>query len=140
MVDHTRQLLAGQTAQVINEFRALAAAATTSAKQRAQLEKTANYFERNRPFMDYATYLAHGWPIASGVIEGACRHFVKDRCELSGMRWSLTGAEQLLQLRAIAENDDWEAYHALRKRQRHERLYDLPYPGPASLEGLALAA
>jgi hypothetical protein len=140
MVSHTRQLLTGQTQAVIDEFRERAADPATQTKLRAQLEKTANYFERNLPFMDYAAYLAHGWPIASGVIEGACRHFVKDRCELSGMRWSLTGAEQLLRLRAVAENDDWDAYHAFRKRQRHQRLYSLPFPQTDSLDSLALAA
>ena len=78
--------------------------------------------------MDYPTYLANGWPIASGVIEGACRHFVKDRCELSGMRWHQTGAENLLRLRAVSENDDWDEYHAFRRRQRHLRLYRTPVP------------
>jgi len=53
-----------------------------SKRKRTQLIKTANYFERNLPFMDYPTYLSNGWPIASGVIEGACRHFVKDRCAI----------------------------------------------------------
>jgi hypothetical protein len=138
MVRHTRQMLSGETPAIIEEFRTLAAQPATTTKQREQLEKTANYFERNLPYMDYATYLARGWPIASGVIEGACRHFVKDRCELSGMRWSLTGAEQLLSLRAVAENDDWEAYHTYRKRKRHERLYDQPYPLASPVEMLAL--
>jgi hypothetical protein len=139
MIQHTRQVLSGETRAVIEEFRTLAAEPTTTTRQREQLNKTANYFERNLRYMDYATYLAHGWPIASGVIEGACRHFVKDRCELSGMRWSLTGAEQLLRLRAVVENDDWEAYHAYRKRKRHARLYDQPYPSLPSSEMLALA-
>ena len=140
MIQRTRQLLSSETESLIEELRTLMALPPTSATQRVQLKKTANYFERNLAYMDYATYLARGWPIASGVIEGACRHFVKDRCELSGMRWSLTGAERLLHLRAVAENDDWEAYHAFRKRKRHERLYHLPYPASESLEGLALAA
>ena len=138
MIQHTRQLLAGQTRAVIAEFRDLAAQPPAKAHQREQLTKTANYFERNLPYMDYPTYLAHGWPIASGVIEGACRHFVKDRCELSGMRWSLQGAERLLRLRAVAENNDWEAYHTYRKRQRHKRLYNQPYPQLAAAELLAL--
>jgi hypothetical protein len=84
--------------------------------------------------MDYNTYLKRGWPIASGVIEGACRHFVKDRCELSGMRWTQTGVENLLRLRAVAENGDWDEYHQFRKRQRHTRLYDQPYPEQLALE------
>jgi hypothetical protein len=110
----------------------------TSTAQRKQLEKTANYFERNLPYMDYPTYLANGWPIASGVIEGACRHFVKDRCELSGMRWSQTGAESLLRMRAIAENGDWDAYHSFRKAQRHIRLYEKPTPASTSIEAQAM--
>ena len=87
---------------------------------------------------DYPTYLANGWPIASGVIEGACRHFVKDRFELSGMRWNQQGAENLLRLRAVAENDDWDAYHIFRKQQRHVRLYNSPFSNQVVLEVQAL--
>ena len=109
-----------------------------TAKQRTQLQKTAKYFQRNLPYMDYATYLKHGWPIASGVIEGACRHFVKDRCELSGMRWTQIGVENLFRLRAVAENGDWDDYHQFRKRQRHSRLYGKSYPELIPLEMQAL--
>lgn len=123
MKHHTLQLLSGKTKQLIVEFRKLAKQPQTRKSTRAQLLVTANYFERNLPYMDYSTYLAHGWPIASGVIEGACRHLVKDRCELSGMRWSQSGAENLLRLRAVSENDDWDQYHVYRKQQRHLRLY-----------------
>jgi hypothetical protein len=135
----TLHMLSGKTKQVIAEFRRLAQEPKRSASQREKLIKTANYFERNLPYMDYPTYLAKGWPIASGVIEGACRHFVKDRFELSGMRWTQDGAENLLHLRAVAENGDWDAYHDFRKRQRHTRLYDIPFPNQDALEVLALA-
>lgn len=138
MKDHTLQILAGQTQQVIAEFQRLVAADETQSAQRTQLNKTANYFERNLPYMNYQTYLANGWPIASGVIEGACRHFVKDRCERSGMRWSQAGAENLLLLRAVAENDDWDAFHDFRRRKRHTRLYGTPFPGKPALENQAL--
>ena len=84
-------------------------------------------------------YLANGWPMASGVIEGACRHLVKDRMELSGMRWTQEGAEQLLHLRSVAENGEWDAYHHFRRRQRHTRLYHLPFPGQGGPEEHALA-
>jgi len=120
---HTLQLLSGQTKQLIAEFRLLAKQPKTSKRKCTQLLKTANYFERNLTFMDYPTYLSNGWPIASGVIEGACRHFVKDRCELSGMRWLQSGAENLLRLRAVAENNDWDDYQTYRKLHRHQRLY-----------------
>jgi hypothetical protein len=138
MAEHTLHMLSGQTEQVIAEFRQLAQDTHTTSAKRTQLTKTANYFERNLPYMDYPTYLAQGWPIASGVIEGACRHFVKDRCELSGMRWSQAGAENLLRLRAAAENEDWDAYHDFRKSQRHTRLYGLPLLTHPALERQAL--
>ena len=138
MAEHTLHMLSGQTEQIIAEFRRLAQDTHTTAARRAQLIKTANYFERNLPYMDYPTYLARGWPIASGVIEGACRHFVKDRCELSGMRWSQAGAENLLRLRAVAENEDWDAYHDFRRSQRHSRLFGLPLLTQPVLERQAL--
>lgn len=138
MSSQTLRMLSGETEQLIAEFRQLAQDSQNTSAQREQLIKTANYFERNLPYMDYPTYLANGWPIASGVIEGACRHFVKDRFELSGMRWNQQGAENLLRLRAVAENDDWDAYHAFRRQQRHIRLYNSPFPNQAAMEIQAL--
>jgi hypothetical protein len=138
MKARTLQLLSGQTEQLIAAFRSLANKPKLSIAKRTQLLKTANYFERNLLFMNYPVYLSKGWPIASGVIEGACRHFVKDRCELSGMRWLQTGAENLLRLRAVAENDDWEDYHLYRKQQRHLRLYKTRNICPEPIESQSL--
>ena len=98
------------------------------------LTKVANYFARNAAYMHYDQYLAHGSPIASGVIEGACRHLVKDRCELSGMRWTKAGVENLLRLRAVAENDDWDAYRRFFQQQRQQRLYGVPAPAKTCLK------
>ena len=134
----TLKMLSCETKQVITDLRNLAQAPKTTKAQREQLEKTANYFERNLPYMAYDDYLAKGWPIASGVIEGACRHLVKDRFELSGMRWTQEGAENLLRLRAVAENGDWDDYHQFRKQQRHLRLYTFPFPSQETLEDQAL--
>jgi hypothetical protein len=133
------ELLAGQGAAVSTELRRRASLAETTATQHALLTQVANYFDRNAPFMHYDQYLAHGWPIASGVIEGACRHLVKDRCELSGMRWTTAGVENLLRLRAVAENDDWVAYRRFYQQQRHQRLYGVPGPAANTLETQALA-
>jgi hypothetical protein len=130
MADHTLKILSGQTEQVIASFQQMAQDQQYTTPQRTPLEKTAPYFPRNLPYMAYDTYLKRGWPIASGVIEGACPHFVKDRCELSGMRWTQTGVENLFRLRAVAENEDWDEYHHFRPRQRHTRLYHQPYPEP----------
>jgi hypothetical protein len=127
VTDQTRLLLNNRVEQLIDHLRQLAASSTISHKQK-QLNKIANYLEKNKAFMQYATYLQRGWPIASGVIEGACRHFVKDRLELSGMRWSYDGAESMLHLRAVAINDDWDDYHQYRKQCRQQRLYNCDWP------------
>lgn len=133
---HTSTLLNGQAQALATHFRQLAQEKGRTAGQRKILQKVARYYEHNQAYMDYATYLQQGWPIASGVIEGVCRHFVKDRLELSGMRWSLAGAENLLHLRAVAENDDWQAYHRFRKQQRQQRLYQSAWPQEFPLPSL----
>jgi hypothetical protein len=135
----TLDLLAGHVLQVITELRRLANLAAATTTQRTVLTKLANYFERNTPYMHYDQYLANGWPIASGVIEGACRHLVKDRCELSGMRWTKDGVENLLRLRAVAANGDWAAYQRFHQEQRYQRLYHVPCPAQDLLENQVLA-
>ena len=74
---------------------------------------------------EYDEYLAAGYPIGSGVVEGACRHLVKDRMEQTGMRWRIEGAQAILNLRAIYVNDDWAPFHAARIQAEQHKLY--PY-------------
>ncbi len=96
--------------------------------QQASLTHVSAYLDRNRPFMDYQRYLALGWPIGTGVVEGACRHLVKDRFELSGMRWSLAGAQTLLDGRSVAFNNAWDDFQRFRRQQSHLERYHAPYP------------
>lgn len=58
--------------------------------------------------MKYNEYLKNGYPIATGIIEGACRYLVKDRMEITGARWGLKGAEAILKLRAIKISGDFQ--------------------------------
>jgi hypothetical protein len=88
-----------------------------------RLRQICNYLEKNRERMRYAEYLAAGYPIASGVIEGACRYVVKDRMERAGMRWTVTGAQAMLDLRSTYVNGQWEAFQSYRIRQETLRLY-----------------
>jgi hypothetical protein len=81
------------------------------------------YFARNSDRMKYDEYLAKGYPIGSGVVEGACRHLVKDRLERTGMRWRPEGAQALLDLRAIFLNGEWDPFWAYHVEQEDERLY-----------------
>lgn len=115
---HTRHLLSGQTQTVIDHLRQMTQSSDKSLVAVKKLHQVAGYFERNLPYMVYDRCLELGWPIASGVIEGACRHIVKDRMELSGMRWTENGAEQLLSLRCIRHNNHWDAFWRYRRLQR----------------------
>ncbi len=119
----TLQMLSGQTQSIVSELREIANRQDLSATTVKTLISVSGYFERNLPYMRYNEYLKAGWPIASGVIEGACRHLVKDRCELSGMRWTPEGAEALLRLRCVIENGDWAAFNTYRVKQRQAQVY-----------------
>jgi hypothetical protein len=140
--ERTLQLLEGQTEAVIADLRKSASECKTRSLAATTLTAVAAYYERNQAWMRYNQYLARGWPIASGVIEGACRHLVKDRCEQSGMRWTQAGAEALLRLRSVAQNGDWEQFHAYRRRQRQLGMYaywQVEQPGTPAVS-LRLAA
>lgn len=119
-------LLASRVQTVIRRLERQQRDASLSKTIRRTVGQVAHYLQRNQPYMDYATYLRRGWPIGTGVIEGTCRHLVKDRMELAGMRWTVPGAEAVLALRAVNENGDWEAFHAFRRAQRHQHLYGKP--------------
>lgn len=116
-------LLQGRTQEVIEALETSAAAATCTSTQRAALLRTSNYYRRNLPAMRYDHYLAQGWPIGTGVVEGACGHLVKDRLEQAGMRWTVEGAQAILDLRAVRLNGDWDAYWQFHRQQEHQRLY-----------------
>lgn len=71
--------------------------------------------------------MAAGWPIATGIIEGACRHLVKDRLDLTGARWGLQGAQAILKLRALRSNDDWDNYWTFHVNQQRHRTHETRY-------------
>jgi hypothetical protein len=86
-------LLAGQTDAVITALAAEAKDPTCTEQQRQAVQRTVGYYQRNRVYMHYDEYLAHGWPIGTGVVEGACGHLVKDRmgdCLANGQKTTLT--------------------------------------------------
>lgn len=122
----TLQLLSSHTEQVIQGLEDQAASLAHNSQAAKSLRSVAHYFQRNLPYMNYAEYLRCGWPIGTGVIEGTCRHLVKDRMELSGMRWTIAGAGAVLALRAVNENGDWDEFHAFRRERSHRNLYGTP--------------
>lgn len=118
-------LLSGMGETLVSWLEIVAEPADLSTTQQARLAKICQYLRHNLPRMRYDQYLAAGYPIASGVIEGACRHVVKDRMERAGMHWTIPGAQAMLQLRCVALNGQWDELMRYRIEQETARLY--PY-------------
>ena len=111
------------SARLAKSLRASATKRGLSGPKRKTLNAVANYLYRNRTRMRYHEYLASGWPIASGPVEGACKNLIKDRMERSGMRWTEQMAEALVQLRAIYLSGDFDRYWQFHIDQDQRRLY-----------------
>ena len=101
------QLLSGGVGLMIRGFRSALKQKGISKANATELEKIINFLEANRSRMKYDEYLAKGYPIATGFIEGACRHVIKDRMERSGMRWKEKGAQAMLNLRCVEASELW---------------------------------
>ncbi|MBM3136387.1 MAG: hypothetical protein FJZ89_14125 [Chloroflexi bacterium] len=95
------------TDQVIRALKYQRGRARGSKRQRLDAELT--YFRNQRPHMDYAEYLCQGLPIASGVIEAACKTLVTQRMKRSGMAWRQPGGQGILTLRSLIQSDRWRA-------------------------------
>jgi hypothetical protein len=135
VADQARKILHGKASQVAAGIRRRATTYGYSPAERAGADECARYLDNKNDCLDYATALTKGWPIATGIIEGACRHIVKDRMDITGARWGLEGAEAILKLRAIIANGDFEDYWRFHLRREHERIHHAKYR-----DGLALAA
>src|SRR3954454_13114996 len=118
-----RMLLDGKVGYVIGGLRQTLTKRKLKGSRRKTVREVIGYFDRNRSRMRYDEYLAAGYPIGSGVIEGACRHLVKDRLERAGMRWIPDGAQAMLDLRATYLNGEWDAFLAYHVEQEDDRLY-----------------
>ena len=121
--DRTLRILHGNVGQVVKGLRQIVTKRKLHGPRKKALGDAAAYFYRNRDRMRYDVYLANGWPIASGSVEGACKNLVKDRMERSGMRWTQAMAEAMLQLRAIYLSGDFDEYWDFHVRHDQQRLY-----------------
>jgi hypothetical protein len=116
-------VLAGRARQVTGSLTAQAAQHGLTESQRAGVEACVRYLQNNMEYLRYDEALASGWPIATGVIEGACRHLIGDRLDIAGSRWGVQGAEAILRLRAVIDNGDFETYWAFHLRREHDRVH-----------------
>lgn len=121
VVRFLQQLLTRSVESVTADIRRAAACSTLSDRQRKPVDKCIKYFTSNASLMRYPQFLAQGLPIATGVIEGACRHLVQDRLGITGARWGLASAEAMLKLRAIHSSYDWDAYWRFHEAQEARR-------------------
>src|SRR4051794_14920836 len=121
--ERLKRLLEGRVDAVIRGMRYQATQRGLKGPKRKAVRDAADYLERNRDRMKYDEYLAAGYPIGSGVVEGACRHLVKDRMERTGMRWLPSGAQAMLDLRATYLNGEWDAFWSFHVTQEDELLY-----------------
>ena len=119
-------ILKGRVSGVITGLRIRLAKNKISEKRREEVEAAIKYFENHRDYMQYDAYLSAGYPIATGVIESACGHLIKDRMCKAGAKWRMDGAESVLKLRCIKASRDWRKFHKIRKRSEKKRLY--PHP------------
>jgi hypothetical protein len=116
-------LLRGRASYVAAAMRRSATMQALASSKRAAVDKCAAYLLKYRTMLRYDQYLTAGYPIGTGVIEGACRYLVKDRMERTGARWSLDGAEAILRLRALWTNGDFEPYWTFHLHHEYERNY-----------------
>ena len=117
------RILRGESDLVVRGLRVMGSKRVLTGAKKKTLRKVCAYLDANRHRMHYDTYLAKGYPIASGVIEGACRHLVKDRMERAGMHWRPEGAQAMLDVRSIYVEGAWQQYQAYRIESETSRLY-----------------
>lgn len=120
-------ILQGYASSVAAGIRRSATLRGLAPEQREAADTCAGYLLNHASYLRYHQYLAAGLPIATGVIEGACRYLVKDRMELTGARWSLAGAEAVLRLRALRASGDFEEYWRFHEAQEYQRNHAALY-------------
>ncbi len=108
--DRLLRILRGDVHGVVRGLRRLAKVQKLSKEKRADVDAACGYFTAHATRMKYDEYLAAGLSIATGVIEGACRHLVKDRLERTSMRWSASGAQAMLRLRSLKASNAWDEF------------------------------
>jgi hypothetical protein len=121
--DRVLRILRGEVAGVVTGMRRMASQRGLIGDALKAVEKACRYFENNAARMRYDEYLKAGYPIASGVIEGACRHVIKDRMEQGGMRWTLSGAEAMLAVRSVCASCEWENFNVWRQAEEAKRVH-----------------
>jgi len=137
VAERALEILRGNAGQVAGGIRRKATKLKLEESKRKNADKCANYLLKNKKYLRYDKYLADGLPIATGVIEGACRYLVKDRMDLTGARWGLDNAEAVLKLRALRVSGDLDEYWHFHRREEYKRQHRSKYAIYPRLEVLS---
>ncbi len=121
--DKATLVLEGKAQQVATGIRRRAIRNRLDRSRRRNADKAGAYLTNKAAYLDDPTALTRGWPIVTGIIEGACRHLVKDRMDLTGARRGLHGAEAILKLRALQSNGDFDDFFQFHLAQEHHRTH-----------------
>lgn len=127
-------LLRGESSLVAAGIRRSATKRGLAAETRAPADACANYLLTYKKYLRYDEYLKAGLPVATGVIEGACRHLIKDRMDVTGARWSLAGAEAVLKLRSLKSSGDFDAYWRFHEQQELQRNHAVLLSAPIEVD------
>ncbi len=125
--DRALAVLHGRATDVAAGIRRRATTAALTKAKRRKADACARYLVNQARYLDYPTALAEGWPLATGIIEGACRHLICDRMDLTGARWTVNGAEAVLKLRALNSNGDFDTYWRYHLDHERHRVHDTRY-------------
>jgi hypothetical protein len=128
VLERALNLLKGKASDVAAGMRRSATLRGLRIEEREPVDACADYLLNHREMLRYDEYLARGLPIATGVIEGACRHLIKDRMDITGARWGLRSAEAILKLRSLHSSGDLDAYWDFHKAREFERNHTACYP------------
>lgn len=123
------RILQGKAVDVAAGMRRSATLRALAAEDRAAVDDAADYLLKCAPYLRYDQYLARGYPIATGVIEGACRHLINDRLDVTGARWGLAGAEAVLRLRSLRSSGDFDEYWVFHARMEWQRNHASRFQG-----------
>ena len=127
--DHLGEILRGRSSLVAAGIRRSATLRKLTPKEREPADKCADYLLKYRAYLRYDKYLAAGYPIGTGVIEGACRHLIQDRMEITGAVWRLLSADAVLKLRSLQASGDFDEYWEFRERHEQKLNHDACYAG-----------
>jgi hypothetical protein len=128
---YLRLVLSGNVDSVIKSLRIRLSKNKWRGQRRKDVQAAITYFHNHRAYMKYDQYLAAGYPVATGVIESACKHIAKTRMDRAGAQWRIAGAEPVLKLRCIKASGQWHQFCQIRKQEERKRLY------PSALKNVA---